>query len=189
LFDLLGKFWTNITHLWENIEKLVQSILSEINAWRNFKEEIAFKYRVVSLPAAIDKSRQLLDQIISAKDAVIDLWNQLKGKFEATGNPTEEAEQAIQDIEASGFKAILEKFPKLVKGAEKVLGFVAIVADALESIIAAVQDLQAIVDVCRSLREEIETANTIFLSQSNRRKIIRLEDGTTMKIRLGNLHS
>jgi hypothetical protein len=189
LFDLLGKFWKNLTSLFDDIQRLVSSILFEIQAWKTFKQSLSFRTRVINVKSAIDKTEEFWQQIVAAKDSVIDLWKQLRGKFETTGNPTEEAEQAIADIEGSGFKTILEKFPKLLKGAEKVLGFVAIVADALESIIAGVHDLQAIVDVLKGIREEIETGSTVFLSQTNRRKTVTLSDGTTMKIRVGNLHS
>jgi hypothetical protein len=189
LFDLLGKFWTNLSNLFGDIQKLVDSILFEIRAWRTFKESLSFRTRVINVKSAIDKTEEFWRQIVAAKDAVIDLWQQLKSKVEFGGNPTEEAEAAVKDIEASGFKTILEKFPRLLKGAEKALGFVAIVADALESIISAVHDLQAIVDVLKSIREEIETGSTVFLSQTNRRKTVTLSDGTTMKIRVGNLHS
>jgi hypothetical protein len=189
LFDLLGKFWHNITSLWADIETLVSSIQSEITAWKSFKESLSFRTKVINIKSAIDKTELFWQQIVAAKDAVVNLWQELRGKLETTGNPTEEAEQAIADIEQSGFKTILEKFPKLVKGAEKALGFVAIVADALESIISGVHDLQAIVDVLKSIREEIETGSTVFLQQKNPRKLVHLEDGTTMKIRVGQMHS
>jgi hypothetical protein len=189
IFELLGKFWTNLTHLFTDIQNLVDSILFEIQAWRSFKESLSFRTRVINVKSAIEKTEEFWREIVRAKDAVIDLWKQLRGKLETTGNPAEEAEEAIADIEGSGFKTILEKFPKLLKGAEKVLGFVAIVADALESIISAVADLQAIVNVLKDIREEIETGATIFLSQKNARRTVTLTDGTTMKIRTGNLHS
>lgn len=189
LFDLISHFWTNITSLWGNISTLVSSILSEIEAWRHFRTSIAVKFRVISIPAAIDQTEEFIGIMRGAWDAVVNLWNDLKGKFETGGNPTEEAENAIKDIEESGLKGILQKFPALAKGAEKVLGFVAIVTDALASIIDAVKDLQAIVDAVKAAREEIETANTIFLKQSNPRKTLKLKDGGSIRVRIGNLHS
>jgi phage-related minor tail protein len=188
LFDLLSKFWTRITHVWTNLNKLVMSITTEISEWKRFKEDIRYRTRVISIPAAVEKTRAFIEQIVAARDAIFDLWDILKSKFEGTANPTEEAEQAIKDIEASGLHDILSKFPRLLKGAEKVLGFIAIVADALESIIDAIDDLQRIVDVLKSIREEVEHGSTVFLSQSNRRKTLRLADGGTIKVRLGNLH-
>jgi phage-related minor tail protein len=188
LFDLLSKFWSRITKLWTNLNKLVVSITTEISEWKRFKEDIRYRTRVISIPAAVEKTRDFIDQIVLARDAIFDLWNILKSKFEGTTNPTEEAEEAIKDIEQSGLHDILSKFPRLVKGAEKILGFIAIVADALESILDAIDDLQRIVDVLKSIREEVEHGSTVFLSQSNRRKTLKLADGGTIKVRLGNLH-
>jgi hypothetical protein len=84
---------------------------------------------------------------------------------------------------------LLEKFPRLAKGLEKVLGFVALLADALESISSGIDDLQAILDTITAIREEVETGSTVFLQQKNSRKSLALRDGGSIKIRVGNLHS
>lgn len=189
IFEIIGRFWTNLTHVRQNIQKLVDSIKGEIDAFKNFKEDISFRTRVINLPKAIDKTQEFIQQIRSGWDAIVDLWKELHAKLEPAGNPTEEAEQAIKDIQQSGFKDILEKFPKLLKGAEKVLGFVVIVADALESILNAIDDLQRIVDTVKALREEIETGSTIFLNNKNPRRTVKLKDGGSIRIRVGNLHS
>lgn len=188
LFDLLGRFWSNITNLKANVSTLVSTIVGEISAWRDFKESIAYKNKVINLKSARESVGDFIEQLKQAWLSVKALIEDIKGKFETTGNPTEEAEQAIKDIEASGFRDILAKFPKLIKGAEKVLGFVAIVADALESIIDAVADLQQIADTCREIREEIQFGKAFFLQQGNSRRTVNLVDGGKMKIRLGNLH-
>jgi prophage DNA circulation protein len=188
MFDLLGRFWNNIKNLNTNVSTLVSTIVGEISAWRNFKESLAYKNKVINLRAARDSVGDFIDQIKSSWLTVKSLIEDIKGKFETTGNPTEEAEQAIKDIEESGFREILAKFPKLIKGAEKVLGFVAIVADALESIIDAVADLQEIAETCREIREQIQFGKAFFLQQGNSRRTVTLDDGTKMKIRVGNLH-
>jgi hypothetical protein len=133
--------------------------------------------------------QEFIQQIAAAWRAIQELVQQLKSKFEVTGDPAQEAREAIDDIEKSGFKTILEKFPRLLKGLEKVLGFVAIVLDAVESIVVAVDDLTTIVEALKTLREDIETGGPLFLKQSNQRKTVTLTDGTRMKIRIGNLHS
>lgn len=189
LFNLLTGFWTNIKSVFTDAQTLVNTVVDEVNAWRNFKENISFKNRLVSLPKAYDQTKEFILQIPEAWHAVVNLFQELKGKLETTGNPTEEAEQAVKDIENSGFKAIFKQFPKFAKGFEKVLGFIAIVADALQSIIGAIHDLQTIVDTLRAIREEVETANTIFLKQTNPRRTLKLADGSSIKIRVGNLHS
>jgi len=189
LFDLVFKFWSNITGLFGKIRHLIDSVVAEVDAWRNFKEEPSFKNRLISLPVAYDQTKELILSIPQAWHAVLDLFAELRGKLETTGNPTEEAESALKDIEEGGFRNLLQKFPRFAKGFEKVLGFVAIIADALESIIKGVDDLQAIVDTLRGIREEVETQNTIFLQQKNPRRTVKLKDGGSIKIRVGHLHS
>ncbi len=189
LFDLIGKFWNNLTSLGSRVQLLFNSILAEIQAWRTFKEDISFRTRVINVKSAIDKTQEFIDQLKAAWAAVKDLVENLKGKFQTAGDPVGDAKAAVDDIEASGFKGILEKFPRLAKGLEKVLGFVALLADALESISSGIDDLQAILDTITAIREEVETGSTVFLQQKNARKRVHLDDGTVMKIRVGNLHS
>lgn len=189
LFDLIGKFWTNLTSLGSRVQRLYLSILAEIQAWRTFKEDISFRTRVINVKSAIEKTGEFIDQFKAAWSAVKDLVENLKGKFQTAGDPVGDAKAAVDDIEASGFKGILEKFPKLAKGLEKVLGFVALLADALESISSGIDDLQAILDTITALREEIETGSTVFLQQKNARRYVKLKDGGSIKIRVGNLHA
>jgi len=189
LFDFLSRFWHGITSLGSNTQNLINLVVAEVSAWRNFRENIAYRTRIISLPAAVAQIQDLWTQVKSAWDAVVNLARELRGKFEAGGNPTEEAQQAIEDIRASDFRTIFEKFPKLLKGLEKVLGFVAIIVDAVESLITAVEDLTTIVNAVKAIRENIETGESVFLKQSNKRKSLKLADGGTIKIRVGNLHS
>jgi phage-related minor tail protein len=189
LFDLIGKFWTNLTSLGSRVQRLYLSILAEIQAWRTFKEDISFRTRVINVKSAIEKTGEFIDQFKAAWSAVKDLVENLKGKFQTAGDPVGDAKAAVDDIEASGFKGILEKFPRLAKGLEKVLGFVALLADALESISSGIDDLQAILDTITALREEIETGSTVFLQQKNARRYVKLKDGGSIKIRVGNLHA
>jgi len=189
LIDFVTHFWTSITSLGGKIQNLINLVLSEIDAWRNFKENIAFRTRVVNVKSAIEHVQEFYQQLIAAWNAIKELVQELKGKFETTGDPAAEAKEAVEDIERSGLRDILSKFPKLLKGLEKVLGFVAIVLDAVKSIITAVDDLTTIVNALKGIREAIESGGPLFLKQSNPRKIVTLQDGTKMKIRLGNLHS
>ena len=189
LFDFITHFWTSITGLGGKIRDLINLVVSEVNEWKNFKENIAFRTRVINVKSAIEHVQEFIEQMAAAWRAIRELVDQLKSKFETTGDPAQEAREAIDDIENSGFRAIFEKFPKLLKGLEKVLGFVAIVLDALESIIVAVDDLTTIVNALKAIREDIETGGPLFLKQSNTRRTVRLEDGTSMKIRVGSLHS
>jgi hypothetical protein len=189
LIDFITHFWTSITSLGGKIRDLINLVVSEVNEWKNFKENIAFRTRVINVKKAIEHVQDFIAQISAAWAAIRELVAQLKSKFETTGDPAGEAREAIEDIQNSGFRQILSKFPKLLRGLEKVLGFVAIVLDALESIIVAVDDLTTIVNALKTIREDIETGGPLFLKQTNPRKTVRLQDGTSMKIRVGTLHS
>ena len=190
LFDLIGRFFTSFRDTFNKSLNLALEIKSEINEWRNFREAIPVRTGVISLPAAIDQTERLLDQIRAAWEAIVDLAREIRKQAQGQQeSPTEEAEQAVKDIEGSGIRGLLEKFPKLAKGLERVLGFLAIAVGVIESIQKSIDDLSDIVDAIRAIREEIETGSTIFLQQKNQRKIVTLKDGTKMKIRLGNLHS
>jgi hypothetical protein len=181
------RFWDSITSLGGKVNHLIDLVLGEIDAWKNFKENIAFRTKLISIPVAIDHVQEFWQMIVAAWKAVLDLVEQVKSK--AGGEtPSEEAEQAIKDIETSSFKGIVEKFPKLLKGLEKLLGFLAIILDALESIIAAVDDLTTILEALRALREDVESGGPLFLKQTNARKTLKLEDGSKIKIRVGSLH-
>lgn len=189
LFDLLGKFWENLKTVGTRSQKLISSIIDEITAWKNFKENISFRTRVINVKAAIDKSEEFIQQLSAAWNAIKDLISQIKQKFQTAGDPVGDAKAAVDDIESGGFKGILEKFPRLAKGLEKLLGWVALLADTLETISSSIDDLQTIIDTISAIREEVETGSTIFLQQKNPRKTLKLDDGTPIKIRVGNLHS
>jgi hypothetical protein len=187
-FNLVGRFWTQLTTIVSRSQSLVELVISEVTEWRNFRENIAFRTKLVSLPAAVNHVQDFIAEVRAAWSAVVELVQQLKGKFETTGNPTEEAEEAIADIQNSGFKTIIEKFPKLFKGLEKLLGALAILLDAFESISVGIDDLTTIVNALRDLRIDVESGGPLFLQQSNRRKSIRLKEGGSIRVRIGNLH-
>jgi len=188
LFDLLGRFWTNLQTLGSRVQQFITSIIAEINAWKNFRENISFRTRVINVKSAIEKSEEFVQQLSAGWTAIKELVTQIKSKFQTAGDPVGDAKAAIDDIEASGFRGIIQKFPRLVKGVERVLGWVALIADTLETISSSIDDLQQILDTISAIREEIETGSTIFLQQSNQRKTLKLDDGTPIKIRVGSLH-
>jgi len=189
LIEFVTHFWTSITSLGGKVQNLINLVVSEINEWRDFKENISFRTRVVNVKSAIDHIQEFYQQLIGAWNAIVDLVKELKGKFQTTGDPAQEAREAVEDIEKSEFRSILQKFPRLLKGLEKVLGFVAIVLDALESIITAVDDLTKIAEALKGIREAVESGGPLFLKQSNPRRIVKFKDGGSIKIRVGSLHS
>ena len=190
----LGKIWDHLKevynhsiNIYANAQALVQSVIDEIDGWKNFKQDIRLKQRVVQIESAIQKTRDLVEGIPAAWRSIVDLVKQFKGQL-GESNPVEETEALTEDLESGGFKALLEKFPALGKALEKVLGFLAILVSALQAISDSIDDLQKIVDELKGLRLEFEKLDTIFLSQSNKRKTLRLEDGSSIRVRIGKLH-
>jgi hypothetical protein len=188
LFDKIGEAYTHLTNVFSSAQKLITSITDEVNAWRNFKTDLRFTQRVVNLETAIKRTRDLIEGIPNAYRSIVDIVKQIKSQIEGTGSPTAEAESAVEDLEAGGLKTLFERFPALAKGFERVLGGIAILAQALEAIVTVIDDIQTIVNEIRALRLEIERLDTIFLQQDNKRKTLLLADGKKIKIRVGKLH-
>ena len=178
---------TEVTTLFERIDNLIESVKSEITAWKNFRINPKFKSRVVNIPKAYDRTKEFLESFPATWASFQDLIKQFKEKLDIQ-NPVAEAEEAAAGVEETGAASILDRFPKLVKGLEKLAGVVTLVVDSIVTISNALDDVQAIVDEVTSVREEIEDLETLFLSQSNARRSVRLEDGGTVKFRVGNLH-
>jgi hypothetical protein len=187
VWDKLVEAWTHITHIASDSAKLITTITSEVSAWKNFKQDIRFKQRVVNLESAYQKTRDLITGAVDAWHAVLDLAKQFKEDLFTEQAP--EAGELLADVEEGGTKTIVDLFPKLGKAAEKILGVLGALVVALEQAVNLIADLQTIVDELKRIRLEIEKLDTIFLQQDNKRKYLKLANGKTIKIRLGKLHS
>ena len=192
LIDSLKTSITHLTNIVQNATKLLDGIIAEAKAWANFKQDVRIRSRVIQLESAIEKTRALIEGIPEAWRSIQDIFKQFKTQFDAGGDPIADAESAAEDLasaeEGGGIASLLKRFPKLAKGFEKVLGVLALVIQALEAISSVIDDLQQVLDEITALRLEIEKLDTIFLSQSNKRKTVKLADGSTMRLRIGNLH-
>ena len=188
LFDSLKQSYDKIVHIFDAAEKLTAAVVAEVNGWRNFKQDIRFAQRVVQLESAFQKTRDLIEGIPAAWHSIVDVVKQLKESLTQETNPIDEASAATEDIESGGIRTLLQKFPRLAKGLERVLGALALVLQALETIASIIDDLQTVIDEITRLRLEVEKLDTIFLSQSNKRKTLQLADGSTIRVRLGKLH-
>lgn len=192
LVDLVSQFFEKVKKLVPDTFQLGKDIYAEIQAWKKFKEDIHFRTGVVSLPAAIEQTQALIDEIVNAWHVALALIQKLKDKAFRAGeaDPAVEAEEAATELEQGGgsISKLLAKFPKLAKGLEKIVAWLAIVVTVLDDMIEVVGDLKTLLQTITDIREEIETGKTVFLSQTNRRQIVHLDDGTSMKIRVGSLH-
>jgi prophage DNA circulation protein len=192
----LGKLWDKVVEAWNHItniissgQKLVDTIKGEIEAWKNFKEDVRFKSRVINLEKAIEKTSALIQGIPDSWHAIQNLVKEIKDKLNVSEPKPSEVEELEGEFEEGGITNLLKRFPALAKFFEKALGFVTLLVDALESIANAIDDLQTIVNETQRIRLEIEQLDTIFLQQKNQRKNLKLADGRTIKIRVGSLHS
>jgi len=188
LFDKVKESYDHIVGILDASNKLKDSIIAEITGWKSFKQDIRFAQRVVQLESAIQKTRDLIQGIPAAWNSIVDLVKQIKATITQETNPIEDAESTATDLESGGLKDFLAKFPKLAKAFEKVLGVLAIIVQTLETLRSMIDDIQTVVDELKRLRLEIEKLDTIFLSQSNKRKTLKLADGSSIRIRLGKLH-
>jgi hypothetical protein len=183
---------THVTNIFSAAEKLKQSVVDEIDGWKNFKQDIRLRQRVINLESAIQKTKELIEGIPAAWNSIKDIVKQAKDSFaqaspEAASN--ELTAEFSEGLSESGIRGLLSKFPRLLKGLEKALGVLAVIATALEQIANVIDDLQTILDELKRIRLEIEKLDTIFLSQSNPRKTLKLSDGKTIRIRVGKLHA
>jgi len=175
----LGKVAKNVTtvftkakDIFSNVQQLFDTVKGEIDGWKNFKQAIGFKSRVVNLESAIKKTRDLIQGIPDSWHAILDLIGQIKSAFAKDVAGEEVA--ALLAVETAGLSELVEVLTVIYQ----VLSFV-------ESIIS---DFQTVIDELKRLRLEVEKLDTIFLSQSNKRKTLKLDDGSSIKIRIGKLH-
>lgn len=188
---LVTKIKDGVSHtltLFERIQKLVDSIKSEITQFSQWKEDIAFRTRVISVPKAVEHTQELVQGLRDSWSAILDIVKQLKEKTTG-GDPKAEAEEMAGDLEGGAGESLLKRLPKLGKGLEKLLGVVTLIVDSIVTISDVIDDVQTIVDEVTRLREAIEHGDLIFLQNRNKRKTLTLADGSTIKIRVGNLHS
>jgi len=192
LLDEVQKGYDKTVHIFDAADKLRESVVTELSAWKNFKQDIRFSQRVVNLETAIQKTRDLVEGIPASWHAILDIIKQVKENFRSAREGAAAAEEAaadVEEVEAGGITKLLAKFPRVARALEKTLGAVALVVQGLEQVVQVIDDLQTIVDEIRRIRLEIEKLDTIFLQQNNKRKTLRLSNGQTIRVRVGNLHN
>jgi hypothetical protein len=185
-FENFRQFWDDLVKLFEKVKNLYNhfvgvfdaanhlfdSVRGEIDAWKNFKEDIRIRQRVVQIERAIVKTRELILGIPASWRAALDLIAQARKAIQKDIIAEEVA--AATAIETAGLSEIAVA--------------IGIVYQVVSFVADVVQDLQTIIDELKRLRLEIERLDTIFLQQDNKRKTLRLENGQRIRIRVGRLH-
>jgi hypothetical protein len=171
LLNLGQKLIEHFTGVFDAGVHLFNSFQSEVQAFKNFREDFRLKSRVVNIERAITKVRDLVQGLFEAWRSIVSLFKGLSFKLE-TGGAAEVAEAA------TGIGLPIAVVNALV-----------IIVEVLDTVRNIIDSFQTVIDEITRLREFIETGDTIFLQQHNRRKVIRLANGKTIKIRVGKLHS
>jgi len=164
--------FTKVKDLFKQVQTLIQSGKDEIDGWKHFKEDIRLKSRVVNLEMAFKKTRDLVEGVPASWRAVIDLFSQIKSAL-------------AKDVAAEEGAALLAVE---TAGLSEVAVAISIIYQVLSFVESVVSDLQTILDEAKRLRLEVEKLDSVFLQQGNKRKTLKLENGSTIKVRTGKLH-
>lgn len=163
----------NITGIVANYRTGRSQIEDGVERLKNFQFDPRWKTRVINVPIAIE--------------AIVALYDEVFGDFkERLGQIIEPVHQLQLIFHADKEQAGLTEVPSgLSRTAVKIDEIATMIAQIKTATDTALTFTQAFDDIIINL----ETLDAIFLGQTNPRRVERLEDGDTIKIRLGNLHS
>jgi hypothetical protein len=170
LLDLAQKVISHFTGVFQAGVDLFTSAQSEFDSWKHFKEDVRFKQRVIVVEQALKRLKQFTDELISAWKEILSLIKSAGVKLE-TGGAAEIAEAA------TGIGLPIA-----------IVNAIVLVVEVLDTVRNLIDTAQDIVNVVRDVREFLQ-GDLFFLQQRNRRKVLKLESGGSIKIRVGNLHS
>ena len=173
LFDKVKNLYNHFVGVFQAGQHLFDTVKGEVDAWKNFKEDIRIRQRVVQIERAIQKTRDLILGIPASWRAAIDLIAQARKAI--TKDIVAEEVAAATAIETAGLSEIAVA--------------IGIVYQVVSFVADVIQDLQTIVDELQRLRLEIEKLDTIFLQQDNKRRSLKLADGKRIRVRIGRLHA
>lgn len=170
LLDLGSKIIEHFTGTFKAAVNLFNSAHDEFEKWKSFKEDVHFRQRVIVIESALTKAKKLLSEIVSAWKEILQLIRNAGLKLETGG-----AAEIVEAASGIGLPVAI------VNG-------IVLIVEILDTIRNLIDTGQNIIDVVTGLREFLQ-GEFIFLSQSNKRKTLKLEDGSTIRVRLGKLHA
>lgn len=186
LLQVRTAFDTTI-HIVDTMHEIIDDAVGIIHEIKTFEIKPDWKTRVLSVPSAIDNVKDLIEVPARIGVAVKDLVTRLKSKLGPGVAAQAEAEAALE--EASGLEgSLLRIFPRLGKllarGIGKLVGIVAIVVEGIVDVSNALADIKVLVGQSRVALESLNHLDVVFLDQQKKRKTLRLEDGSTIRIRV-----
>jgi phage-related protein len=194
LWNTIKSFATALIDVIPSTISLVQLIISEVNEWRNFRQNISFKGGVINLQRTKDRLQELIDEITQAWSSLVHLFTD---GFKLPVKGVQEMAEAAEEV-AVAFEEFFGKFglttflqrivPVLEKAGGKVLEVLALMEAVAEEALKVVNEINDIVVALKDIRETFEHGEGLFLQQKNPRKTLPLKDGGSIKVRVGNLH-
>jgi methyl-accepting chemotaxis protein len=164
----------------KDLKRLGASLQVEAKRVQNFKIDIHWKSRVINVPKAIEQIKKLIH----------DLTTGLKEKVQTI-------EQPFVSF-AHDLKLIAETPPDpnvsaLTRGINEVQTFVTQLNILVGQVAAALQSSLALTELFDRVLQDLQHLEDLFLTQKAPRKIVKLADGGSFKIREGTsenpLHS
>ena len=128
---------------------LIQEIETEYDKITNLDVQPHWRSRVISVPKVIDNIKEIANLPTQIIDAVKDLISNFQGRFEAL-----EIQETVEE-----FLPVLGQ----------IFGVASLIAEILLAIRATINDLKTIVDAIKTVREDLENLDLIFLQQKNPR--------------------
>ncbi len=154
-----------------DIELLVEHVRKEVKDIQDFKVNPKFKTRVINAPKAMERTKELVTTVPeSLRSAFVSLKSNLKAIVKP-GIAQGIAQRGVLPGEAAGGRAIFQALNKV-----KLL---------LGEFSLFVKSLDKFVEALRAITEELQTFDTIFLPQTNKRRVEKLVDGREIKERIG----
>jgi methyl-accepting chemotaxis protein len=156
----------------KDLKRLGASLQVEAKRVQDFKIDVHWKSRVINVPKAIKQVKQLIH----------DLTTGLKEKVQTI-------EQPFVTF-AHDLKLIAETPPDpnvsaLARGINEVQTFVTQLNILVGQVAAAIQSTLALTELFDRVLQDIQHLEDLFLQQKNKRKVEKLADGGSIKIRLG----
>lgn len=170
LFDLAKRVIGHFTGVFQAAVDLFNSFQSELDAWRHFRRDVRFSNRVIQVERAIQRTEDLINSLKEAWQEILRLIRSAGTELE-TGGAAEVAEAAT----GVGLPIAI-------------VNAIVLVVEALDTVRNLIDTAQNIINVVTGVRQFLQ-GDLIFLPQRNSRKSVQLQDGGSIKIRVGNLHS
>ncbi len=181
-----------LTHVFETGQAIVDDTVGIIHEIQTFDVNPHWKVRVLSAPDAIQNVKDLFEVPGKIFIAVKDVWARIRSKVITPSQAA--ADEAVASIEEAGAVEgfFLRVFPRLAraigKAIAKVLAIVGLVVEALIDVSNVLADIRTLVGQFRVALESLNKMDAVFLRQNKKRQTLRLEDGSTIRIRVPRRH-